>query len=88
MSHNGILKNHLPDLRGNIRQLTFWRRKIIFFYVFFNSQKSKKGVKKMQKTTNEIKNVLDLSLIDHEFIVAMLNLILEEKEKQNGLSRN
>ena len=42
----------------------------------------------MQKTTNEIKNVLDLSLIDHEFIVVMLNLILEEKEKQNGLSRN
>ncbi len=42
----------------------------------------------MQKTTNEIKNVLDLSLIDHEFIVAMLNLILKEKEKQNGLSRN
>ena len=42
----------------------------------------------MQKTTNEIKNVLDLSLIDHEFIVAMLNLIREEKEKQNGLSRN
>ena len=42
----------------------------------------------MQKTTNEIKNVLDLSLIDHEFIVAMLNLILEEKEKKNGLSRN
>ena len=42
----------------------------------------------MQKTTNKIKNVLDLSLIDHEFIVAMLNLILEEKEKQNGLQRN
>ena len=42
----------------------------------------------MQKTTNEIKNVLDLSLIDHEFIVAMLNLILEEKEKKNGLQRN
>ena len=42
----------------------------------------------MQKTTNEIKNVLDLSLIDHDFIVAMLNLILEEKEKQNGLQRN
>ena len=42
----------------------------------------------MQKTTNEIKNVLDLSLIDHEFIVAMLNLILEELEKQNGLQRN
>ena len=42
----------------------------------------------MQKSTNEIKNVLDLSLIDHEFIVAMLNLILEEKEKQNGLQRN
>ena len=29
----------------------------------------------MQKKTNEIKNVLDLSLIDHEFIVAMLDLI-------------
>lgn len=42
----------------------------------------------MQKTNNEIKNVLDLSLIDHEFIIAMLNLILEEKEKQNGLQRN
>ena len=42
----------------------------------------------MQKTTNKIKKVLDLSLIDHEFIVAMLNLILEEKEKQNGLQRN
>lgn len=42
----------------------------------------------MQKTTNEIKNVLDLSLIDHEFIVVMLNLVLEEKEKQNGLQRN
>ena len=42
----------------------------------------------MQKTTNEIKNVLDLSLIDHEFIVAILDLILEELETQNGLSRN
>lgn len=42
----------------------------------------------MQKTTNEIKNVLDLSLVDHEFIVAMLDLILEELEKQNGLPRN
>ena len=42
----------------------------------------------MQKTTNEIKNVLDLSLIDHEFIVAMLDLILEELEKQSGLPRN
>ena len=55
---------------------------------FLISKIQKKGVKKMQKTTNEIKNVLDLSLIDHEFIVAMLNLILEEKEKQNGLQRN
>ena len=42
----------------------------------------------MKKTTNEIKNVLDLSLIDHEFIVAILDLILEELEKQNGLQRN
>ena len=36
---------------------------------------------------NEIKNDLDLSLIDHEFVVAMLNLILEEKEKQE-ISKN
>ena len=42
----------------------------------------------MQKTTNEIRNVLDLSLIDHEFIAQLLNLILQEKEKQNGLSKN
>ena len=42
----------------------------------------------MQKTTNEIKNVLDVSLSDHEFIVAILDLILEELEKQNGLQRN
>ena len=42
----------------------------------------------MQNTTDEPKNVLDLSLIDHEFIVAMLNLILEEKEKENGLHQD
>lgn len=43
----------------------------------------------MQETTDEVKNVLDLSLIDHEFIVEMLNLILEEKEKEeNGLHQN
>ena len=36
----------------------------------------------MEKTNNEIPNMLDLSLIDHEFVVAMLNMILEEKEKQ------
>ena len=41
----------------------------------------------MKKNT-EIKNVLDLSLIDHEFIVAMLNLILEAKEQENELSKN
>ena len=39
------------------------------------------------KTNSEIKNDLDLSLIDHEFVVAMLNLILEEKEKQE-ISKN
>ena len=37
---------------------------------------------------NQIKNVLDLSLIDDSFILAMLNLIKEHKEKQNGLSKN
>ena len=42
----------------------------------------------MQETTDEVKNVLDLSLIDHEFIVEMLNLILEEKEQENGLHQN
>jgi len=40
------------------------------------------------KTKNEIENVLDLSLVDHEFVVAMLNLILEQKEEENGISRN
>lgn len=42
----------------------------------------------MQKPTIVIKNDLDLSLINNEFIVAMLNLILEEKEKENGLHQN
>ena len=42
----------------------------------------------MQETTDEVKNVLDLSLIDHEFIVEMLNLILQDKEESNGLHQN
>ena len=42
----------------------------------------------MQKPTIVIKNDLDLSLINNEFIVSMLNLILEEKEKENGLHQN
>ena len=42
----------------------------------------------MQETTDEVKNVLDLSLIDHEFIVEMLNLILDEKEQENGLHQD
>ena len=49
---------------------------------------SLKGVKKMQEPTIVIKNDLDLSLIDHEFIVEMLNLILDEKEQENGLHQN
>jgi len=42
----------------------------------------------MQKPTIVIKNDLDLSLINNEFIVAMLNLILEEKEQANGLHQD
>ena len=42
----------------------------------------------MQKPTIVIKNDLDLSLINNEFIVAMLNLILKEKEKENGLHQD
>ena len=42
----------------------------------------------MQKPTIIIKNDLDLSLISNEFIVAMLNLILEEKEQGNGLHQD
>ena len=42
----------------------------------------------MQNTIDGIENVLDLSLIDQEFIAQLLNLILEEREKQNGLSEN
>ena len=40
------------------------------------------------ETKNQIKNVLDLSLIDDSFVLAMLNLIKKYKEKQNGLSKN
>ena len=39
------------------------------------------------ETESKIKNVLDLSLIDDSFVLAMLNLIKEYKEKQNGLSK-
>ena len=42
----------------------------------------------MQKPTIVIKNDLDLSLINNEFIVAMLDLILDEKEQENGLHQN
>ena len=42
----------------------------------------------MQKPTIVIKNDLDLSLINNEFIVAMLNLILKDKEQENGLHQN
>ena len=41
----------------------------------------------MEKTNKEITNVLDLSLIDHEFIIVLLNLILEEKEKQINMKK-
>ena len=42
----------------------------------------------MQKPTIVIKNDLDLSLINNEFIVAMLNLILQDKEESNGLHQD
>lgn len=42
----------------------------------------------MQKPTIVIKNDLDLSLINNEFIVAMLNLILKDKEQENGLHQD
>ena len=42
----------------------------------------------MQKPTIVIKNDLDLSLINNEFIVAMLNLILKDKEQENELHQN
>ena len=42
----------------------------------------------MQKPTIVIKNDLDLSLISNEFIVAMLNLILQDKEESNGLHQD
>ncbi len=49
---------------------------------------SLKGVKKMQEPKIVIKNDVDLSLIDHEFIMAMLDLILKDKEQENGLHQN
>ena len=42
----------------------------------------------MQEPTIVIKNDVDLSLIDHEFIMAMLDLILKDKEQENGLHQN
>lgn len=42
----------------------------------------------MQETKIVIKNDVDLSLIDHEFIMAMLDLILKDKEQENGLHQN
>ena len=42
----------------------------------------------MQKPTIVIKNDLDLSLINNEFIVAMLNLILKDKEQENELHQD
>ena len=42
----------------------------------------------MQEPKIVIKNDLDLSLINNEFIVAMLNLILKDKEQGNGLHQN
>ena len=42
----------------------------------------------MQEPKIVIKNDVDLSLIDHEFIMAMLDLILKDKEQSNGLHQN
>ena len=42
----------------------------------------------MQKPTIVINNDLDLSLINNEFIMAMLDLILKDKEQSNGLHQN
>ena len=42
----------------------------------------------MQKPIIVIKNDLDLSLINNEFIMAMLDLILKDKEQSNGLHQD
>ena len=42
----------------------------------------------MQKPTIVIKNDLDLSLINNEFIMAMLDIILKDKEQSNGLHQD
>lgn len=49
-----------------------------------------KGVKNMQKLEIEFENELDLTLLDNEFFVAMLNQIMSFKkcEVQYGLSKN
>ena len=49
-----------------------------------------KGVKNMQKLKIEFENELDLTLLDNEFFVAMLNQIMLFKkcEVQYGLSKN
>ena len=40
------------------------------------------------KNETEIVNVLDLSLIDNEFVIAMLNLILEHREIKDDTSKD
>ena len=40
------------------------------------------------KNETEIVNVLDLSLIDNEFVIAMLNLILEHRKLKDDTSQN
>ena len=44
----------------------------------------------MQKLEIELTNELDLTLLDNEFLVAMLNQIMlyKKSEVQNGLSQN
>ena len=61
-----------------------------FFYVLFNSKFSKKELKIMQKLEIKFENELDLTLLDNEFFIAMLNQIMSFKkcEVQNGLSQN
>ena len=62
-----------------------------FFYVFFDSKNlDLRSSKKMEITKKEEKSLIDITLLDNEFFVEMLNRIIAHKksEVQNGLPKN
>ena len=70
--------------------VAFYGRRKENFSMSFLIPNLQKGVENMQKLKIEFENELDLTLLDNEFFVAMLNQIMSFKkcEVQYGLSKN